>query len=88
MRGMSRSERLKFLYRKKLCYGCYQADHKADKCDSKCVCDICKESHPTGLHKDIPEEVQEGTSGKAEATATLYTVSQVEEVVSMCVIQV
>ena len=98
---MSRAERLKFLYRQKLCYGCYQADHKADKCDNKRVCEVCNDKHPTGLHKSENTEAKKNdkkdekkddkkgdTAEGTTTTSTLNTIPQVDEVVSMCVIQV
>ena len=46
-------ERSKFLFQKKLCYGCYtpiSPEHNARICKQRRVCDICREKHPTGLH--------------------------------------
>ena len=46
-------ERRKFLFQKKLCYGCYtpiSSEDDARICKQRTVCDICRERHPTGLH--------------------------------------
>ena len=46
-------ERSKFLFQKKLYYGCYtpiSSEHNAQICKQRRVCEICSERHPTGLH--------------------------------------
>ena len=46
-------ERSKFLYKEKLCYGCYMpisTNHSARTCNQRRTCGICNEKHPTGLH--------------------------------------
>eukprot|EP00111_Clytia_hemisphaerica_P013055 TCONS_00038349-protein len=47
------SERRKWLYRKQLCFGCYNPSdetHQARSCTRKRKCETCKGDHPTGLH--------------------------------------
>eukprot|EP00794_Sanderia_malayensis_P019358 gene19358-21278_t len=46
-------ERSKFLYENKLCYACYKPTsptHVSKSCRQQRTCNICTESHPTGLH--------------------------------------
>ena len=46
-------ERRKWLYKEKLCYGCYgptSESHQVRTCRRKRKCEICGGEHPTGLH--------------------------------------
>ena len=46
-------ERRKLLYRKRLCFGCYEPSsesHQARTCHKRRTCDTCGGNHPTGLH--------------------------------------
>ena len=43
----------KFLFQKKLYYGCHMpvsTDYNLRSCKQRRVCDTCGEKHPTGLH--------------------------------------
>ena len=46
-------ESIKFLSRKKICYGCLKPmedGHNANSCKKRLSCKTCKERHPTPLH--------------------------------------
>ena len=46
-------ERSKMIFKKKLCYGCYQKVsrmHNAKNCTNRKVCKVCNGKHPTTLH--------------------------------------
>ena len=50
--------KIKFLARKKICYGCLQPmenGHNARSCKKRLSCITCKEMHPTPLHGWIPK---------------------------------
>ena len=41
------------IFKKKLCYGCYQKVsrmHNAKNCTNRKVCEVCNGKHPTTLH--------------------------------------
>ena len=60
-------ERSKVIFKKKLCYGCYQKvsrTHNAKNCTNRKVCKVCSDKHPTTLHglvlrKDNSQEKSE-----------------------------
>ena len=59
-------EMIKFLARKKICYGYLQPmedGHNAKSCKKRQSCITCKERHPTPLHGYIPinKKVTAGT---------------------------
>ena len=50
---LSVNERRKWLYKKQLCFSCYNPsneNHQARSCTKKRKCETCKGDHPTGLH--------------------------------------
>ena len=79
----------KFLFQKKLCYGCYMpvsTDHNLRTCKQRRVCDTCGEKHPTGLHgyKDSrkKKDALGGNSQKSDSTLTCPTSKMKSNVVS------
>ncbi|XP_074641192.1 uncharacterized protein LOC141898938 [Tubulanus polymorphus] len=51
-------EKISFLKRKGLCWGCLRSGHQKRNCRLKMNCDICKRLHPSVLHDDsrsLPE---------------------------------
>ena len=52
-----------FLFKNRLCFGCYKATsatHKVQTCNAKRKCDVCNDLHPTLLHifsEDVREPV-------------------------------
>ena len=88
-------ERNKFLFQKKLCYGCYtpiSSEHNAQICKQRQVCNICSERHPTGLHgykASKKNRTGDGNdSGKNNGSLTIATTKMKSNVVSMCVVPV
>ena len=43
-------KRKSFLYKKKLCFACYETDHVSKDCVKRHTCKKCKKWHPTALH--------------------------------------
>ena len=88
----SLEERSKFLFQKKLCYGCYMpisTDHNSRSCKQRRVCDTCGEKHPTGLHgykgSKKNKDADGGNSQKSDSTLACATTKLKSKVVSMCV---
>ena len=94
-------ERSKLVFKKKLCYGCFQEikkDHNAKNCSKRRFCSkVCNGKHPTTLHGYIRKKVdntqhqcnsdasEERKDGEVAACASLNTGM---EVISMCVVPV
>ena len=56
----SAEERKRFVFKSRLCFSCYEpssAGHSAKTCPKRRTCNICKMSHPTGLHGCTRERV-------------------------------
>ena len=78
---LSIEERSKMIFKKKLCYGCYQKVsimHNAKNCTNRKVCKVCSGKHPTTLHglilrKDNSQERSE--KQKVEETSENQNVS-------------
>ena len=91
-RKLEVKERKSFLFKNRLCFGCYKpvsATHKVETCFNKRICQICQEPHPTGLHKETVVASQAlsnmatGLGGEKEAT-----VDTCNRVISMCIVPV
>lgn len=52
-------ERIKFVQREGLCFGCLKSGHNSKAYTSRSVCDSCGQSHPTCLHQDRGKRNQE-----------------------------
>ena len=93
-------ERSKLIFKKKLCYGCFQEikkDHNANNCSKRRFCNVCNGKHPTTLHGFVRKKVdntqhqrnseasEERNDGDVAACASLNTGM---EVISMCVVPV
>ena len=94
-------ERSKLVFKKKLCYGCFQEikkDHNAKNCSKRRFCSkVCNGKHPTTLHGYIRKKVDntqhqfnseardEKKDGEVAACASINTRM---EVISMCVVPV
>ena len=88
-------ERSKFIFQKKLCYGCYtiiSSEHNARICEQWQFCDICRERHPTGLHgyKASKKNRTGGSndSGKNNGSLACATTKMTSNVESVCVVPV
>lgn len=56
--SMNLENRARFIYFNSLCYGCFEPisdDHIGKSCNMRKICEICKESHPTLLHGNVPK---------------------------------
>ena len=89
--SLSIEERSKFLYKNKLCYGCYKMiskQHNGKSCKQRRTCKICKGNHPTGLHgyKPKKEDSKDGTK-KEELTFKNASV-KCSKVISMSVVPI
>ena len=93
-------ERSKLVFKKQLCYGCFQEikkDHNAKNSSKRRLCKVCNGKHPTALHGYIRKKVdntqhqcnsdasEERKDGEVAACASLNTGM---EVISMCVVPV
>ena len=61
------NDRSKFLFRQRLCFGCYSPTtptHNAKSCPQRRKCEICKMNHPTGLHGYRPRKRTNLTNSK------------------------
>ena len=62
-------ERIKFLAKKKYCYGCLQLmsdTHNARTCTRWLSCSSCKGNHPTPLHGCIPKVMKDKADGSQD----------------------
>ena len=93
-------ERRKLIFKKKLCYGCFQEikkDHNPKNCSKRKFCKVCNGKHPTTLHGYVRKKVnntqhqcnkeasQERKDGEVAACASLNTGMEVK---SICVVSV
>lgn len=60
LKAKPHEERLEFVQRNSLCFGCLRKGHSSKDCRRRKVCQVCKGRHPTLLHRDS------ATQGKAE----------------------
>ena len=48
--GFSYDDRVEFIKKNKLCFGCFCLGHQSKDCRSRLKCDVCQKSHSTLLH--------------------------------------
>ena len=61
LRKVMHKEKIAFLMKHKLCFGCL-GDHMKSQCTQKATCDVCKGSHPTLLHRSTATDNNVGQS--------------------------
>ena len=92
--SQSTEERSKFLYRNKLCYGCYKTiskQHNGRSCKHRRTCKICKGNHPSGLHGYKPKKADGNSKdGENEKPPPLKNASIKcsSKLISMCVVPI
>ena len=52
----SKEEKLDFIWKQKLCFGCLKTGHMSQQCNARLTCEVCKGRHPTCLHEDRKQE--------------------------------
>ena len=62
------SERIEFLKRRRLCFGCLKVGHMKNSCNMKARCNACNGRHPTLLHvsRDVSDVKERQTSMQSE----------------------
>ena len=51
-RKILRKDKVSLLMKNRLCFDYLGTGHRRAECSKKAVCDVCKGSHPTALHRD------------------------------------
>ena len=101
---MALKDRIKFLSKKKYCFGCLQPmkpKYNAKTCDKRLNCRTCSRCHPTAMHVYVPKRKKdaqdyqrsnENDESVTNSFADLKTLSTVErhqnKVISMCIVPV
>ena len=77
--------RRKYIKEKGLCYGCLRKGHLSKDCNSRLTCQTCKRNHPTSLHRNEENKV-ENSEPKEIAVSSKSTFKEQEpECTSMIV---
>ena len=69
-RKILHTDNVSLLMKNCLCFDCLGMGHRKAECSKKAVCDVCKRSHPTALHRDP-------IVSRSSASAPLTSVSSV-----------
>ena len=69
-RKILHEDKVSLLMKNRLCFYCLGTGHRRAECSKKAVCDVCKGSHPTALHR-VP------IVSRSSASAPLTSVSSV-----------
>ena len=90
-------ERSKLLYKRKLCYGCFEEvtkEHNVKSCANRRICKVCNGKHPTTLHGYVRKKKQndnqknDSADTPNEVDVKCATVNTGGNVISMCVVPV
>lgn len=68
-KGLSSKEKVDFVKRKGLCFGCLKGGHLSKECRSKSTCQECRGRHPTLLHFGKDSASKEPPSGTPDTAA-------------------
>ena len=73
--NMTFDAKRKALFEKRLCFACFDPNHRSKDCKDKRKCNKCGKPHPTSLHEDnfIPRSKQNVNSGQSEIKADEVT---------------
>ena len=68
-RAKTKEEKIDYVMKNGLCYGCLSPGHRSRTCKGKCTCTICKGRHPTSLHverKPVDENKEKETPSQKD----------------------
>ena len=94
---VSHKSKFALLMKHRLCFDCLGTDHRRPECPQRATCDICKQSHPTCLHRDPAsnDSVEQGSgdpvpvsSASASVPVTLAMTSVASEQTGCCTMPV
>ena len=74
LRKVMHKEKIAFLMKHKLCFGCLGGDHMKSQCTQKATCDVCKGSHPTLLHRSTATDNDAGQSPGSSSESESFCV--------------
>ena len=72
---MNVKDRKKFASEKGLCFGCLGQGHISRQCRKRKTCTTCRKSHPTSLHGDLKEDVNQDRNPTQEQDPAARTVN-------------
>ena len=72
LRKVMHKEKIAFLMKHKLCFGCLGGDHMKSQCTQKATCDVCKGSHPTLLHRSTATDNDASQSPGSSAESSHF----------------
>lgn len=66
IRDKPHKDRIDFLKRSGLCFGCLVKGHLSKDCKRKMLCEVCCQKHPSLLHLTKPDDSNTGTSNSED----------------------
>lgn len=86
MKGSPHKEKIEFLKKAGLCFGCLVKGHVSKECKKRMTCHVCAQKHPSMLHfakqesstsgKVVEEQMQDGTTIHPTASSSTVAVSE------------
>ena len=74
LRKKNHEEKLEFLRKNGVCFGCFEVGHMSKGCQKRLTCQVCSLKHPTVLHINKKEiHNQKGENSKDMAVTNVYT---------------
>ena len=88
---LAHREKREYLFKQKICFHCYEvftfsSDHGYNKCKNKRFCGICKDPHPTAMHRD--QEKKEHAEEAIESARTTHMDDDQTDSIGMPIIPV
>ena len=74
LRRRNREEKLEFLRKEGVCFGCFEVGHMSKGCQKRLTCQVCSLKHPTILHINKTEiKNKKDERSKDTAVTDVYT---------------
>lgn len=73
LKKKTHEEKLEFLKKKGVCFGCFEVGHMSKGCQKRLTCQVCSLKHPTILHINRKYPNTEKDENSKDTAVTVYT---------------
>ena len=67
-RKLLHKDKIAFLIKHRMCFGCLEVGHMQSECTNKSTCEVCAQSHPTSLHR-VPGKMSDQSQSEGNTSS-------------------